>query len=48
MPNVRASSGMIGTMRLPISLSRNNSLKVRTIAMVVATLWVPDPFLSDL
>ena len=26
MPNVRASSGMIGTMRLPISLSRNSSL----------------------
>ena len=48
MPKVRASSGMIGTMRLPISLSRNNSLNVRTIAMVVATDWVPEPFLSDL
>jgi hypothetical protein len=46
MPNVRASSGMIGTIRGPTSLSRNTSLKVRTVAMVVATSWVPDPFFS--
>ena len=48
MPNVRASSGMIGTMRGPMFLSRNSSLKVRTVAMVVATAWLPEPFLSDL
>lgn len=46
MPKVRASSGMIGTIRGPISLSRNTSLKVRTVAMVVATSCVPDPFFS--
>ncbi len=44
MPKVRASSGMIGTIRLPISLSRNRSLKMRTSAMVVATCCLPDPF----
>ena len=43
MPKVRASSGMIGTIRLPISLSRIMSLRMRTKAMVVATAWVPDP-----
>ena len=48
MPNVRASSGMIGTMRGPIFLSRNSSLKVRTVAMVVATSWLPEPFFSAL
>ena len=48
MPNVRASSGMIGTMRVPMSLSRNSSLNVRTVAMVVATSWLPDPFFSAL
>ncbi|SHS86338.1 Uncharacterised protein [Mycobacteroides abscessus subsp. abscessus] len=47
MPKVRASSGMIGTMRLPMFLSRNSSLKVRTSAMVVATSCLPEPFLIE-
>ena len=47
MPKVRASSGMIGTNRLPSSLSRMSSLKMRTTAMVVATCCLPDPFRID-
>ncbi|CEZ68457.1 Uncharacterised protein [Mycobacterium tuberculosis] len=43
---MRASSGMIGTIRGPICLSRNTSLNVRTVAMVVATSWCPEPFFS--
>src|SRR5205809_445628 len=35
MPKVRASSGTIGTMRLPISLSRTSAVSARTNAMVV-------------
>ena len=38
MPNVRNSSGAIGTMRCPISLSRIRSRNSRTNAWVVATL----------
>ena len=37
MPNVRASSGMIGTTRGPKSLSRIRSRNKRTNAIVVAT-----------
>nr|CRL82090.1 hypothetical protein CPGR_05306 [Mycolicibacter nonchromogenicus] len=37
---------MIGTRRGPNFLSRNNSLNTRTVAMVVATSWVPEPFLT--
>ena len=35
--NVRASSGMIGTIRLPTSLSRMRSRRKRTNAIVVET-----------
>ena len=43
MPNVRASSGMIGTSRQPISLSLTRSLSSRTNAIVVATFCLPEP-----
>ena len=43
MPKVRASSGMIGTMRGPKSLSRMRSRSSRTNAIVVATCCLPDP-----
>lgn len=46
MPKVRASSGTIGTQRLPVSLSRIRSLARRTKAMVVAISCLPDPFFS--
>ena len=44
MPKVRASSGMIGTNRWPISLSFIRSLSSRTKAIVVATACLPEPF----
>ena len=37
MPKVRASSGTMGTMRFPISLSRIRSERMFTKAMVVDT-----------
>ncbi len=43
MPKVRASSGTIGTQRLPVSLSRTRSLTRRTKAIVVATDCEPEP-----
>ncbi len=43
MPKVRASSGTIGTQRLPVASSRSRSLTRRTNAMVVAISWLPDP-----
>ena len=43
MPKVRASSGMIGTIRGPISGSLNRSLSSRTKAIVVATSCLPEP-----
>ena len=43
MPNVRASSGMIGTNRKPISGSRVRSLNSRTKVIVVATSCLPEP-----
>ncbi len=46
MPNVRASSGMIGTNRQPISLSCTRSLSSRTNAIVVATSCLPEPRLT--
>ena len=46
MPNVRASSGMIGTQRLPMSLSLIRSLSSRTKAIVVATFCLPEPSLD--
>jgi hypothetical protein len=46
IPKVRASSGMIGTIRCPNSLSRIRSLSSRTNAMVVATCCLPEPFLT--
>ena len=46
MPNVRASSGMIGTTRLPISGSLNRSRTSRTNAMVVAISCLPEPLVS--
>ena len=47
MPNVRYSSGAIGTMRLPISGSFIQSLSSRTDAIVVAILFLPEPCLSS-
>ena len=35
MPKVRHSSGTIGTIRLPIDLSRSSVVRIRTKAMVV-------------
>src|SRR3954449_7888315 len=43
MPNVRASSGMIGTHRSPKPLSFMMSLSSRTKAIVVATFCLPEP-----
>ena len=43
MPKVRASSGMIGTMRLPRSASRVNVESRRTKAIVVDTGRSPVP-----
>ena len=43
MPKVRASSGMIGTTRVPMPLSRMRFLIMRAKAMVVETAWPPDP-----
>jgi hypothetical protein len=43
MPNVRASSGMIGTNRAPISPSLMSSRSSRTNAIVVATSCLPEP-----
>ncbi len=37
MPKVRASSGTIGTMSLPISWSRSSLASMRTKAIVVET-----------
>ena len=47
MPNVRYSSGAIGTMRWPISWSFIRSLSSRTNAIVVATACLPEPCLSS-
>ena len=42
MPNVRASSGMIGTMRGPSSLSRIRLRRMRLKTIVVDTgVWLP-------
>src|SRR5207248_344236 len=47
MPKVRASSGTIGTMRLPMSLSRISAVSARTNAMVVEiSRPSPEPFRS--
>ena len=43
MPNVRASSGMIGTNRSPITGSFMRSFRIRTNAIVVATDCLPEP-----
>ena len=43
MPNVRASSGMIGTNRSPMTGSFIRSLRIRTNAIVVAIACLPDP-----
>ncbi|MNC40114.1 hypothetical protein D3C75_888050 [compost metagenome] len=43
MPKVRASSGMIGTMRLPRSLSLTSCERMRTKAMVVEISRSPVP-----
>ena len=46
MPKVRASSGMIGTIRSPKPFSRMRSLSSRTQAIVVAISCLPDPLAS--
>ncbi len=46
MPKVRYSSGAISTKRLPISLSRIRSFRMRTNAIVVAIDCWPEPFLA--
>ncbi|MNG05775.1 hypothetical protein D3C84_889850 [compost metagenome] len=43
MPKVRASSGMIGTMRWPSSLSLTSCARMRTKAMVVEISRSPEP-----
>ena len=43
MPNVRDSSGTIGTTRGPICLSRSSVLRTRTKAIVVETSRSPVP-----
>src|SRR6201995_4646910 len=43
MPNVRASSGMTGTNRSPMTGSFIRSLRIRTKAIVVATDCLPEP-----
>src|SRR5450759_2203187 len=43
MPNVRASSGMIGTTRLPSSGCFNSSVSTRTKAMVLETSRPAEP-----
>ncbi len=47
MPNVRASSGMIGTNRSPIAGSFIRSLSSLTNAIVVATCCLPEPLRSS-
>ncbi len=47
MPNVRYSSGAIGTIRLPIDGSFIRSLSSRTNAIVVAMACLPDPARSS-
>ena len=43
MPNVRASSGMIGTTRGPMCSSRARLRSSRVKPIVVDTSWLPDP-----
>ena len=47
MPNVRYSSGAIGTIRWPISVSFIRSLSSRTSAIVVAIFCLPEPCFSS-
>src|SRR5439155_12398794 len=47
MPNVRASSGMIGTMRLPTFLSRSRFRSRRVNAIVVDAAALPEPFANS-
>jgi len=47
IPKVRYSSGAIGTMRGPISLSFIQSRSSRTTAIVVAILLFPEPCFSS-
>src|SRR5205807_1226633 len=47
IPNVRASSGMIGTMRLPICLSRISPRSNPVKAIVVEAARLPDPLNSS-
>jgi hypothetical protein len=47
MPNVRASSGMIGTIRGPELGCLSRSRSSRTNAIVVATSCLPEPFFSS-
>ena len=48
MPKVRASSGTIGTMLLPICLSFSSAVRMRTKAMVVEISRSPEPSSSGL
>ncbi len=48
IPNVRYSSGAIGTNRAPMFSSLIRSLSSRTNAMVVATFCLPEPFFISL
>jgi len=47
MPNVRASSGMIGTTRAPMSSSRNRLRSSRVNTIVVDTACFPEPALNS-
>ena len=44
MPNVRASSGTIGTTRFPMALSRISAASIRTITIVVEAARSPEPW----
>ena len=47
MPNVRASSGMIGTTRGPKCSSRARLRSSRVNAIVVETAWLPEPAVTS-
>ena len=48
MPKVRASSGMIGTTRLPTFVSRSRFRSSRAKAIVVEAAAVPEPLANSL
>ena len=47
MPKVRASSGMIGTIRSPMTLSRSRLRSSLAKAIVVDTSCLPEPVMNS-